>query len=95
MTRSVFCKKLQQQLPGLVVAPYPGEKGKFIFENISAQAWQLWQKQQVILINEQHLSLASADARRYLTEQMDRFLANETFDPASGYVPPESDTQSR
>jgi Fe-S cluster biosynthesis and repair protein YggX len=39
--------------------------------------------------------MASADDRRYLTEQMDRFLANETFDTASGYVPPESDKQPR
>jgi len=92
MTRSVFCKKLQQQLPGLPAAPYPGEKGRFIFENISAQAWQEWQKQQVMLINEKHLSMASADDRRYLTAQMDRFLANEEFDSASGYVPPQSNS---
>ncbi|TFH75789.1 oxidative damage protection protein [Gammaproteobacteria bacterium LSUCC0112] len=91
MTRTVFCKKLQQELPGLIAPPYPGEKGRFIYENISAQAWQDWQKQQVMLINEKHLSMASADDRRYLTEQMDRFLSNQVFDSASGYVPPESD----
>ncbi|MDP1757745.1 MAG: oxidative damage protection protein [Pseudohongiella sp.] len=92
MTRTVFCKKLQQELPGLPTPPYPGEKGRFIYENISAQAWQDWQKQQVMLINEKHLSMASPDDRRYLTEQMDRFLNNQAYETASGYVPPETDS---
>lgn len=91
MTRTVFCKKYQKELPGLAMPPYPGAKGQELYDNVSAQAWQDWQKQQVMLINEKHLSMASADDRRYLQEQMDRFFANESFDSASGYVAPESD----
>ncbi len=91
MTRTVFCKKYQKELPGLAMPPYPGPKGQELFDNVSAQAWQDWQKQQVMLINEKHLSMASADDRRYLQEQMDRFFANEPFDSASGYVAPEPD----
>lgn len=91
MSRLVYCKKYQKELPGLAMPPYPGEKGRAIFENVSAQAWQEWQKQQVMLINEKHLSMASADDRKYLTEQMDRFLSNQDFDTASGYVAPDAD----
>lgn len=91
MTRTVYCKKYQQELPGLPLPPYPGEKGRDIFEHVSAQAWQEWQKQQVMLINEKHLSMASADDRKYLTEQMDRFFSNQDFDTASGYVAPDAD----
>jgi Fe-S cluster biosynthesis and repair protein YggX len=91
MTRTVFCKKYQKELPGLAMPPYPGPKGQELFDNVSAQAWQDWQKQQVMLINEKHLSMASADDRKYLQQQMDRFFANEAFDSASGYVAPESD----
>lgn len=91
MTRTVFCKKYQKELPGLAMPPYPGPKGQELFDNVSAQAWQDWQKQQVMLINEKHLSMASADDRKYLQQQMDRFFANEPFDSASGYVAPESD----
>jgi len=29
------------------------------------------------------------DARKYLQEEMDKFLDNETHDIAEGYVPPE------
>ncbi|MEX0740057.1 MAG: oxidative damage protection protein [Pseudohongiella sp.] len=91
MTRTVFCKKYQKELPGLAVPPFPGAKGQQLFDQISAQAWQDWQKQQVMLINEKQLSMASADDRRYLQEQMDRYFANESFESASGYVPPEAD----
>ncbi|HBN13821.1 oxidative damage protection protein [Pseudohongiella sp. SYSU M77423] len=89
MSRTVFCKKYQKELPGLAMPPYPGPKGQEIFESVSAQAWQDWQKQQVMLINEKHLSMASADDRKYLQAQMDKFFNNEDFDTASGYVAPE------
>ena len=89
MSRTVFCKKYQKELPGLAMPPYPGPKGQEIFESVSAQAWQDWQKQQVMLINEKPLSMASADDRKYLQAQMDKFFNNEDFDTASGYVAPE------
>ncbi|WP_237132937.1 oxidative damage protection protein [Pseudohongiella sp. O18] len=89
MSRTVFCKKYQKELQGLAMPPYPGPKGQEIFESVSAQAWQDWQKQQVMLINEKHLSMASADDRKYLQAQMDKFFNNEDFDTASGYVAPE------
>jgi len=47
-----------------------------------------------MLINEKHLSMASADDRRYLQEQMDLFLNNEAHDVAEGFVAPENDQQS-
>lgn len=89
MSRTVYCRKYQKELPGLPVPPLPGPKGQEIYNNVSQQAWQEWQQQQTMLINEKHLSLASADDRRYLQEQMDRFLTNENHDQAEGYVPPE------
>ena len=41
-----------------------------------------------MLINEKHLSLADPQTRRYLQQEMDKFLAGEDFDRAEGYVPP-------
>ena len=41
--RTVFCVKFQKELPGLDVPPSPGELGQRIFENVSAQAWQMWE----------------------------------------------------
>ena len=52
MSRKVLCRKYKKELPGLIVAPYPGPKGQEIYETVSQQAWQEWQAQQTMLIND-------------------------------------------
>lgn len=89
MTRTVFCRKYGEELPGLPVPPYPGEKGQEIYRTVSQRAWKEWLGQQTMLINERQLNLASAADRKYLNEQMEKFLDNEEYDRAAGYVPPE------
>lgn len=90
MSRSVFCRKYQQELEGLERPPYPGPKGQEIFENVSKQAWQEWLDQQTMLINEKHLNMMDASARTFLNEQMEKFLSGDDFEQAEGYVPPKS-----
>lgn len=87
MSRTVFCRKYQEELPGLAAPPLPGPAGEDIFEHVSAKAWQEWQNVQTMLINEHHLSMADRQARAYLSEQMRRFLADEEYDKPEGYVP--------
>lgn len=88
MARTVFCKKYQQDMEGLEAPPYPGPKGQDIFDNVSKTAWQEWQQHQTMLINEKHLNMMDAESRKYLQEEMDKFLAGEAYDQAEGYVPP-------
>jgi Fe-S cluster biosynthesis and repair protein YggX len=90
MTRTVFCKKYQKELEGLLMPPYPGPKGQDIFDNISKQAWQDWQVIQVRLINEKQLSMIVPEDRQYLVTQMEKFFSNQDVDEAEGYVPPEA-----
>ena len=40
MSRMVQCKKYDQELPGLLVPPYPGKKGQEIYDSVSEKAWQ-------------------------------------------------------
>lgn len=87
MSRMVHCKKYNKELPALPVPPYPGPKGQEIFETVSQQAWNDWQAQQTMLINEKQLSMMNPDDRKYLVAEMDKFLNNEDFDKAEGYVP--------
>ena len=87
MTRTVHCRKYNKDLPGLPVPPYPGAKGQEIYESVSQQAWTEWLKQQTMLINEKHLSMADSEHRKYLQEEMEKFLSNQDFDQAEGYVP--------
>ena len=89
MTRTVFCRKYKQELEGLERAPYPGQLGQEIYDNVSKQAWQEWTDHQTMLINEKHLNLMDPDSRKYLQQEMEKFLSGEEYDKADGYVPPE------
>ncbi len=89
MTRTVLCRKYGAELPGLPVPPYPGQKGQEIYRTVSRKAWQEWLALQTMLINEKQLNLASAADRKYLNEQLEKFLDNEQHDRAAGYIPPE------
>ena len=87
MPRNVLCRRFGEELEGLERPPLPGPKGQDIFEHVSKKAWQAWQAEQTMLINEKHLSLVDPEARKYLQEQMDKFLTGEQHDRAEGFVP--------
>lgn len=75
MSRTVFCKKLEKELPGLESAPFDGELGVEVFENISADAWKLWEDDMMIkVINEYRLNLSDVDNFNVLVKQMRLFL---------------------
>ena len=88
MARTVFCVKLQREAEGLDFAPYPGELGKRIYENISKEAFEVWKRHQTMLVNENRLNLADARARQYLARQMEQFFFGTGADQPAGYVPP-------
>ncbi len=94
MPRTVFCKKYQRDMEGLDAPPYPGPKGQEIFDTVSKQAWQEWQQHQTMLINEKQLSAVDPEARKFLAEQMAKFLSGEDFEQAEGYVPPDESSDS-
>ncbi len=87
MVRTVNCVKLKKEAEGLLMPPLPGPKGKWVFDNVSQEVWTEWQKHQTRIINEKHLNLLDPDTRKYLTDQMDKYLAGEEIDAADGYVP--------
>lgn len=88
MSRTVFCRKYKQELEGLERAPYPGALGQEIFDNVSKKAWQEWTDHQTMLINEKHLNLMDPQSRKYLQEEMEKYLSGEEHDKVEGYVPP-------
>ena len=86
--RTVFCKKLQQDLEGLEKPPYPGPKGQFVFEHVSKKAWQAWLEHQTMLINENQLKLMDPASKAFLDEQFQKYLSGEDYERPKGYVPP-------
>ena len=90
MGRTVNCIKLGREAEGLDFPPYPGELGKRIFENISRDAWAGWLRHQTMLINENRLSMADPQARKYLVGQVEAYFFGDGADAAAGFVPPRS-----
>ena len=88
MARMVQCKKTGKEAEGLDFAPYPGDLGKRIYENISKEAWQAWLGHQTMLINEYRLTPVDPKNRKFLEEEMEKFLFGEGSDVPKEFVAP-------
>jgi len=87
MARMVQCVKLGREAEGLEKAPYPGELGQRIFENVSKEAWQQWVRHQVMLINEYRLTPIEPAHRKRLEYEMEKFFFGEGSDKPKEFVP--------
>lgn len=87
MPTKVFCRKYQKEMDGMLMPPFPGPKGQEIMNSVSQQAWQEWQAHQVRLINEKQLSMINPEHRKFIQQEMEKFLSNQEFAQAEGYVP--------
>ena len=74
MGKVVNCVKLKREAEGLDRAPYPGDLGQRVFDNVSKEAWQEWLKHQTMLLNEYRVSPIDPKARKFLEEQMEKFF---------------------
>jgi len=83
----VNCQLLGEELEGLTFQTYPGDLGKKIFNNISAQAWQDWLSHQTMLINEHRLSPINPEHRKFLEGEMEKFFFGGGSEKPEGYIP--------
>lgn len=90
MTDTVHCVVLDKDLPALPMAPYPGELGQRIHQEVSAEAWRLWLGHQTMLINEHRLSPINPEHRQLLEQEMRKFLFEGGAEKPDGYVPPDA-----
>ena len=88
MTRMVQCVKLGTEAEGLEFAPYPGDLGKRIYENVSKQGWESWVGHQTMLINEYRLTPVDPKARKFLEEEMEKFFFGEGSEAPKDFVAP-------
>jgi Fe-S cluster biosynthesis and repair protein YggX len=88
MSRTVNCVVLKQPAEGLDYAPYPGELGQRIFDNVSKQGWQQWLKHQTMLLNEYRLSPIEPKARKFLVAEMEKFFFGTGSEKPAEFVPP-------
>jgi Fe-S cluster biosynthesis and repair protein YggX len=85
--RKVFCVKFQRELKGLDAPPWPGELGRRIYENISADAWKLWEERMKMILNEYRLMPWQKEALDLVAKHMEDFFFGEGAALPPGYVP--------
>lgn len=83
----VDCAKLGRELEALDRPPLPGPLGQRIFNEISKQAWDLWQRQATLLINHYGLNMADPNAQEFLFQQMEEFFFGEGARMPEGWTP--------
>ena len=89
-TRTVKCVKLQRELPRLDAPPWTGELGHRIYENVSAEAWKLWEERMKMILNEYRLMPWQKEAQELVARHMEEFFFGEGAALPPGYVPEKS-----
>ena len=85
--RMVKCVKFQKELPGLDAPPWPGEIGQRVYENVSAEAWKLWEERQKMILNEYRLMPWQKEGQELIRAQMEEFFFGEGSALPPDYVP--------
>lgn len=87
MSRTINCVILKTEAEGLDYAPYPGDLGQRIYDNVSKDGWQRWLAHQTMLINENRLTPIEPEARQFLATEMEKFFFGEGSEKPKEYVP--------
>ncbi len=87
MSRTVNCIIMKKDAEGLDFAPYPGELGQKIYDNVSKEAWQRWLAHQTMLINEYRLTPIEPEARQFLVTEMEKYFFGEGSEAPKEFVP--------
>jgi Fe-S cluster biosynthesis and repair protein YggX len=90
VSRLVQCVLLKREAPGLDRAPYPGELGQRIYEQVSKEGCSRWIAHQTILMNEYRLTPVEPKARKFLESEMEKFFFGSGSKAPEGFKPPAS-----
>ncbi|NOT45445.1 MAG: oxidative damage protection protein [Acidobacteria bacterium] len=85
--RMVQCVKLGKELPGLAAPPWPGELGQRVYEQVSAQAWKLWEDRMKMILNEYRLLPFQKEAQEVIARHMEDFFFGQDAATPPNYVP--------
>ena len=70
----ITCRRCGGTKEGFDRPPFPGAIGARILEGTCRECWQLWLKQQTMLINHYGLNVMDPQARQFLTRNMEAYL---------------------
>ncbi len=84
---TVTCVKFQKEMTGLDKPPWPGELGQRIYENVSVEAWKLWEERMKMILNEYRLMPWQKEAQDLVAKHMEDFFFGEGSALPPDYVP--------
>ena len=87
--RTVHCVKLGTESEGLEKAPFKGELGQRVYDQVSKEAWQQWLEHSKMLINEFRLDLTSESGQRLWMTECEKYFFGEGSAKPVEYVPRE------
>jgi len=70
----VHCAMLDEELPALDKAPFPGSLGERVYNEVSRYAYRQWNERATLLINHYGLNLADPRSQEFLFQQMEEFF---------------------
>jgi Fe-S cluster biosynthesis and repair protein YggX len=85
--RMVKCVKFQREMPGLDERPWPGELGQRIYDNVSAEAWRMWEERMKMILNEYRLMPWQKEAQQLVAKYMEEFFFGEDATLPPNFVP--------
>jgi Fe-S cluster biosynthesis and repair protein YggX len=85
--RTVHCVKLHQDLPGLDAPPWPGPLGQRIYEQVSQEAWELWEERMKMSLTEYRLLPFQKEAQDLIAKHMEEYFFGADAALPPGYVP--------
>ncbi len=85
--RTVHCVKLHRELPALPAPPWPGPLGQRIYEQVSQEAWALWEEQMKKILNENRLLPFQKEAQQLVAKHMEEFFFGQGSTDPPGFVP--------
>lgn len=85
--RTVHCVKLRKELPGLESPPWPGPLGQRIYEQVSEEAWQMWEERMTMILNEYRLVPFQKEAQALVARHMEEFFFGEGSALPPDFVP--------
>ena len=85
--RTVFCIKLQKTLPALDAPTWPGPLGQRIYNEVSQEAWDMWEERMKMILNEYKLLPFQKEAQNLIAKHMEEFFFSKDAALPPGFVP--------
>ena len=71
----------------MTCSPGRASSAQRVYENISAEAWKLWEERMKMILNEYRLMPWQKEAQQIVTKQMEDFFFGEGAALPPGFVP--------